>query len=174
MRADFNIRNCKSTDSAPADLQSTGTGIKKNGNKCITGLVIFVCGILGYLVFASLIRKERTMLVETGKETVGIVTRTYIAGSWNSDCFIINFSFIGDDTILDGITSFYLNERELFNKAVVGGTYRVRYNPDRPKKSRIYIDDPVSVSEEEYDKLLERWFVMREKVEKSKTWWKNF
>ena len=149
---------------------------KLTKNKKIrTAIILIVCSFLLALVCAFFLRKERNGLMTMGEETVGMVTRTYIAGSRDADCFNINFSFFKGDTILDGVCSFYLGEREQFDKAVVGGTYRVRYIPDKPnKEARIYIDEPVSVSEGEYDKLLERWGVMREKVEKSKTWWKNF
>ena len=148
---------------------------KKSRNKATRALIIMACSLFLGLVCAFFISKERGALMTNGVETVGMVTRTYVAGSRYTDCLIINYSFIKDDTILDGITSFYLNEREQFDRAVVGGTYRVRYNPNKPnKKSRIYIDEPIPVSDEKFNRLSERLVLERGRVEKSKTWWKNF
>lgn len=152
--------------------------ITKKRKIIITGIVLFVCGTFVASVCTFLLRKEKEVLLTTGEATVGMVTRTYSVRSrffGGNDPYVINYSFFIDDTILDGTCSLPYGEKEQFTKAVVGGTYRVKYNPDKPnKKSRIYIDEPVSVSDKEYEELLERWFVMREKVEKSKTWWKIF
>lgn len=124
-------------------------------------------------IMAFILHNERDKLLETGTETVGIVTHTRT--SKTNDPYIINFSFIKDDTLLDGQISLTLGEKEQFYNAFVGYTYKVRFfSDDPPKKARIYIDEPVDVSEEEYLRLLERVDAERQNVEKAKTWWKNF
>ena len=124
-------------------------------------------------IMAFILRNEREKLLKNGTETVGIVTHTRTSRS--NDPYIINFSFINNDTILDGQISLTLGEKKQFYNALVGYTYKVRYFPDKPpKKARIYIDEPIDVSEEEYLRLLERVNMERQRVEKSKTRWKNF
>lgn len=146
-----------------------------NKGKTRIALIVSVCCFFLTLILALQFRKERKTLEAIGNETVGIVTNTYIAGSRYSDCFHIEFSFIKDDTILDGLSSFSLEEREQFEKAVVGNTYIVRFFSNKSfKKARIYLDEPVSVSEEEYQRLLERAFVIRKRIDRSKTWWNSF
>jgi len=126
------------------------------------------------LVLAVIMRLETERLLKTGIETTGIVTHTYISKTTTSP-YTIRFSFIKGDTLIDGIMSLGHEEKELYFNAVVGNTYKVRYFADKPlKKARIYPNEPVSVSEEDYLRLLERVKVMSKKVEKSKTWWKNF
>ena len=67
-----------------------------------------------------------------------------------------------DDTIINGTCSLSYEEKEQFQKAVVGDTYKVRFSPEEPyKKVRIYIDEPVSSSEEEYKRLWERLWIKR-------------
>ena len=124
-------------------------------------------------IMAIILRNERDKLLKTGTETIGIVTHTRT--SKTNDPYVINFSYIKDDTILDGQISLTLGEKEQFYNALVGYTYKVRYFPDKPpKKARIYIDEPVEVSEEDYIRLLEKVYLERQRVEKSKTWWKNY
>ena len=127
------------------------------------------------VVAVLMLRNDREKLMKTGTETVGIITHTYTLNGRFNDPYVINFSFIKDDTILNGVTSLTLGEKELFFEAVVGQTYKVRYNPNKPqKKSRIYPDEPVVVSNEDYERLLDRVYKRQKRVEKSKTWWKNF
>ena len=116
-------------------------------------------------------RLERESLLKTGIETAGIVTHSYNSKT-ALEPYTIRFSFIKGDTLIDGIMS---SDQDDYFNAVVGNTYKVRYFADKPlKKARIYPNEPVSVSEEDYLRLLERVKVMSKKVEKSKTWWKNF
>lgn len=146
-----------------------------NKRKIGIAFIVSACCFFLTLILALQFRKERKTLEATGIETVGIVTNTYIAGSRYSDCFHIEFSFIKGDTILDGLSSFSLEEREQLEKAVIGSTYMVRFFSNKPSKTaRIYIDEPVSVSEKEYQRLLERVWVTRKRIDRSKTWWKNF
>ena len=136
---------------------------KVNRNRKIRiALIVSGCCFLLTFIMALQFRKERKTLETKGNETVGIVTNTYIAGSRYSDCFHIEFSFIKEDTIIDGLSSFSLEEREQFEKAVVGNTYIVRFFSNKPsKKARIYIDEPVSISEKEYKRLWERLWIKR-------------
>lgn len=144
---------------------------KKKQFKIQLGAII-ISLVLTFII-AFIIRNERKKLYETGTETVGIVTHKRT--SRTNDPYIINFSFIKDDAILDGQISLTLGEKKQFFDALVGYTYKVRYFPDKPsKKARIYIDEPVRASEEDYLRLLEKVNVERQRIEKSKTWWKNF
>lgn len=138
-------------------------------------IIYCICGFLVMLVAALMLRNDREKLMKTGTVTVGIITHTHTHnGRLNDDPYVIDFSFIKDDTIIDGVTSLTLGEKDLFFKAIVGQTYKVRYNPNKPKKSRIYPDEPIMVSNEDYERLLDRVYVRQQQVEKSKTWWKNF
>lgn len=154
---------------------------KKNQTK-FTLWTVLICVII-VISHTFAIHIERHNLLQNGTETVGIVTHTYISKSSKITPYVINFSFIKDDTIIDMTNS--LDKRntlpgdkiddEIFRKAIVGQTYRVRYFPNKPtKKARIYINEPVSVSDEDNIKLMERVCLKQQRIEKSKTWWKNF
>lgn len=144
---------------------------KKRELKIQLWAIIISLVLIFIMVF--ILRNERDNLLKTGIETVGIVTHTRT--SKINDPYIINFSFINEDTILDGQISLTLGEKEQFYNALVGYTYKVRYFPDKPpKKARIYIDEPAEVSEEDYLRLLEKLNMEHQRVEKSKTWWKIF
>ena len=128
-------------------------------------LIVFVCGLLIALVSALVLRKERQTLMTSGEETIGVVTNTYTIGSRfgsGTNPYIIEFSFILVDTIIDGTCSLSYEEKEQFQKAVVGETYKVRFSLEEPSiKARIYIDEPISSSEEEYKRLWERLWIKR-------------
>ncbi len=138
--------------------------VNKN-RKLRIALIVFVCGLLIALVSALFLRKERQTLLSTGEETIGVVTNTYTIGSrfgTGPNPYIIEFSFFMDDTIIDGACSLSYEEKEQFQKAVVGDTYKVRFSPEEPyKKVRIYIDEPVTTSEKEYKRLWERLWIKR-------------
>ena len=127
---------------------------KKNQTK-FTLWTVLVCVIM-MIIHTIIIHIERNNLLKKGTETVGIVTHTYISKSSKITPYVISFSFIKDDTIIDMTNT--LDKRntlpgdkidnEMIRKAIVGQTYRVRYFPNKPpKKARIYIDEPVEVSE---------------------------
>lgn len=140
-----------------------------------TNIILCICALLVLFLAGLKRRNDREKLMKTGAVTVGIITHTHTHnGRLNDDPYVIDFSFIKDDTIINGITSLTLEEKDLFFKAIVGQTYKVRYNPNKPKKSRIYPDEPVMVSNEDYERLLDRVYIRQQQVEKSKTWWKNF
>lgn len=154
---------------------------KKNQTK-ITFWTILMSFLI-IIIHGTVVHIERNNLLKKGTETVGIVTHPYISKSSKITPYVIRFSFIKDDTIIDMTNT--LDKRnalpgdkidnEMFSKAVVGQTYRVRYFSNKPlKKARIFINEPVSVSDENYMKLLERVYAEQQRVEKSKTWWKNF
>ena len=135
------------------------------------------------IIHVFVLHIERNNLFKKGTETVGIITHTYISKSSKITPYVIRFSFIKDDTIIDMTNS--LDKRnalpgdkiddEMFQKAIVGQTYRVRYFPNKSlPKARIYIYEPVMVSEEDYMRLMERVYVEQQQVEKNKTWWKNY
>lgn len=140
--------------------------------------------IIGFsmaLILAFCFRSERDKLLKTGVETVGIVTRTYVTGT-KTPSFVVNFSFIKDDPIVDVSNTIDIRNtvpdgnagKNMFQYAIVGNTYKVRYFHDKPlKKARIFIDEPVVVSIEDYSKLLVSVYEEQERVEKSKIWWKN-
>ena len=141
--------------------------------------------IIGFsmaLILAFCFRSERDKLLKTGVETVGIVTHTYVTGT-KTPSFVVIFSFIKDDSIIDVSNTIDIRNTipdgnagdNLFQYAIVGNTYKVRYFHDKPlKKARIFMDEPVVVSIEDYSKLLVRVYEKQERVEKSKTWWKNW
>ena len=133
--------------------------------------------ILSHTVF---LRIERNNLLKTGTETIGIITQAYTSKSSKITPYVVRFSFIKDDTIIDMTNSLDIRNtlpggKVEFQKALVGYTYKVRYFNNKPlKKARIYIDEPISASDEDYMKLFERVKVEQQRVEQSKTWWKNF
>jgi len=143
---------------------------QKKQNKII--LYVWISSFVISLALVFHMRSEREKMLKTGTETVGIVTHTRT--NRPNDPYCIDFSFIKDDTVLNGNISLTSGEKEQFIHAIVGNTYKVRYFDNKPFKARIYIDEPVSVSEEDYIKLLESVNERRQQVEKSKTWWKNF
>ncbi|MBO6026418.1 MAG: hypothetical protein J6P73_04150 [Bacteroidales bacterium] len=151
---------------------------KKNQIK-ITLWCVLTCFSIT-LIHAIHIRIERNNLLKKGTETVGIVTYANISKPTKITHYTVDFSFFKDDTVIDMRNSLDIRNtlpggKIEFQKAIVGYTYRVRYFNDKPlKKARIYMDEPVSVSDEDYMKLLERAYVKQQQVEKSKTWWKNF
>ncbi len=118
-------------------------------------------------------RKEREHLERSGRETVGMVIHKRVDRS--SAPYMIDFAFFEEDSIVEGMVSFSLGEKKQYQNAVIGCTYRVRYFPDKPPKyARIYTEEPVSIAEEEYLRLLEQLFIKRHQIEKSKNWWKIF
>ena len=140
-----------------------------------------IIGFSTALILAFCFRSERYKLLKTGVETVGIVTHTYVTGT-RTPSFVVNFSFIMDDTIIDVSNTLDIRNtipdgnagKDLFLYAIVGHTYKVRYFHDKPlKKARIFIDEPIVAPIEDYSRLLERVYEEQERVEKTKTWWKN-
>ena len=97
--------------------------VDRNRNLRIA-LIVFVCGLLIALVSALVIRKERQTLMTTGEETIGIVTNTYTIGSRfgsGTNPYIIEFSFFGDDTIIDmGRVLYHTKKRNNSRKPLSG------------------------------------------------------
>ncbi len=144
---------------------------KKRQNRL--SYILFACCFLCALCIALIMRREREQMKKSGKETAGMVIHKRVDRS--SAPYMIDFAFFNEDSIAEGMVSLSLGEKKQYQNAVIGRTYRVRFFPDKPTKyARIYTEEPVSVSEEEYLRLLEQLFIKRQQIEKSKKWWKNF
>ncbi len=152
---------------------------KKKETKIQLWTIIISFSIVFIMAFSY--RIERNKLLKTGVETVGIITHTFVTETTPS--FIVDFSFIKDDSIIDVSNTIDVRNtipngngvKNLFPYAIVGNTYKVRYFRDKPlKKARIFIDEPVVVSIEDYTILLERVYAKQKRVEKSKPRWKKW